>query len=1102
MARLRAASLTTPNFNQGSTHMRISRWIAGIAVALAAVAPGRLQAQGVTTGAIAGLVTDESGRPLPAVQVVIRNRTTGFTVGAQTREDGRYRVQNLEPGGPYAVTARRIGLQPSTRDDQQVPLSQTLVINFQLGSQVAQLSEVKVVGVNAGEFSATNTGTKTTISDSVIQRVPTTSRNITDFIKVTPQVSTTGPGSSAGGMSNRMNNVQIDGATERDVFGLGTTGQPGAEVNAKSLSIEAVKELQVLLAPFDVRQGNFGGFLLNAITKNGTNEFHGSAFHVFRNQSYGADTAAVRGQPFNRTQSGFSLGGPIIHDKLHFFTANEFTTENTPVSGPYSDQPASAAQKFPLQPDTLARFLALMKQLGSSDVGSAGGVNIPNPLKNVFARLDYQINDVHRMVLRYNYADGERLRQQTGRTVTTAVLSDNFHNFRNVKSAPVLQLFSNFANGASNELFVGYNKWFNRRDPLSAFPQIRVNTVAGVNGTSAILAGADQFSQGNQLDTKTWELTENFTFRPMGNHTFTVGTRNEYVWLRNQFTQSSLGVWSFRNLDSMAVGNANSFRKAIVLRDNGNVYYTGLQNAFYAQDQWTPTSRLAITAGMRFDLSGSLDDIPYNAPIDSAYGRRTDNIPKHSLQYSPRVGFNWDVTGDRQNQLRGGVGLFVGTPPYIWLENAYVNSGNVITFLNCNTNGSTAPAPAFQIDPSPINTCRNGAGSKPIGDVNLLAKDLKFPQPLRASLAYDRQLPWNLVGTLEGLYSKTLNQLFFVNLNVGQSTGTSSTGRVVYANTVNPANGSSTLIPPSGVVANGGTARFSTAVDLQNQNKDYAYNLTAQLRKRYADNWEALVAYTYSRARDVQSFTSSTALSNAQFGRTLSTAQELPTTGISLFDQPHKINALVSRTFDWTRDISTDVTFVYTGVSGAPHDYVYGSSGGSSSDLNADGYNSNDLFYVPKNALDPAEIQFRQQGARTPATQAQDLENFINGSPCLSSQRGRIMTRNSCRNPFTHLVDVSVRQKLPVVRGERIAVQFDIFNFGNLLNKNWGKQPFTPFTINSNVPLVTHVGYSSTDLKSAVPIVNFTPPTGGEYAVSSTSAANFWRSQIGLRFDF
>src|SRR6476619_5767354 len=367
--------------------MRIARWMLGAAVALVGVLPGRLTAQGITTGAIAGRVTDDAGQPLSAVQIVVRNRSTGFTVGAQTREDGRYRIQNLEVGGPYSVTARRIGLQPQTLDNQQVPFSQTLVLDFHLSTQAATLAAVEVTGVNAGEFSPTHTGTRTTISDSVLLRVPTTTRNVTDFVKIAPQISNTGPGASAGGMSNRMNNVQIDGATESDVFGLGSTGTPGAEVNAKPLSIEAVKELQVLLAPFDVRQGNFGGFLLNAITKTGTNQLHGSAFHAFRNQAYGADTAAVRSQPFNRSQTGFSLGGPIIKDKLHFFTANEWTTENTPVTGPYADQPASAAQKFALGndptktppfsgADTLKRFMDIMKTLGSKDLGTANGVNI------------------------------------------------------------------------------------------------------------------------------------------------------------------------------------------------------------------------------------------------------------------------------------------------------------------------------------------------------------------------------------------------------------------------------------------------------------------------------------------------------------------------------------------------------------------------------------------------------------------------------------------------------------------------------------------------------------------------------------------------------
>ncbi|HEU4994622.1 MAG TPA: carboxypeptidase regulatory-like domain-containing protein [Gemmatimonadaceae bacterium] len=1075
--------------------------VVGLAVL---AAPGSLAAQGITTGAIGGLVTNEQGQPIEGAQIAIANPRTGARANATTRDNGRYFVQGLEVGDSYNVTVRRIGLVAQTKSNVKVSLSQTTRADFQMAAQAVQLAGV-VVGAEVTRtevFAPSNTGTKSVVSDTAIQRLPTSTRNLTDFVKLTPQASATGAGFSGGGMSNRMNNVQIDGSSERDVFGLGATGTPGSEVNAKGISIDAVKEYQVLLAPFDVRQGNFGGFLLNAVTKSGTNQLQGSAYYYFRNERFGADTNVLRATKFDRTQWGFTVGGPIIPDKLHFFVAPEFTTENTPVSGPYSGQPANSPTGFVFSPDTLARFETLMQGYGAK-IGTPGYSNIPNPLTNFFGRLDYQLNDVHRLVVRYNYATGERLRQQNSRNLTTAVYSSNFHDFKNVKAAPVVQLYSNFKNGSFNEMFVGYNNWYNRRTPRDQFPQIRINRVVGnavtpvVNG--AILAGADQFSQGNELDTKTWEFTDNFT-KPIGAHTFTVGTRHEKVWLRNLFTQSSYGVWSFANLDSLAAGNANSFRKAVILSNGGNVEYSALQSAFYAQDQWQVNPNLAITAGMRVDVSSFLDDVKYNAAIDSAYGRRTDNVPKRSVQYSPRVGFNWDVTGTQTDQVRGGVGLFVGTPPYVWLENAYVNSGNVITFLNCNTSGSAAQAPAFNVDPTQVNACRGTTPLPPIGDVNFLSKDLKFPQPLRATLAYDRRLPKDMILTFEGLFSKTLNQFFFYNLNDRAPQGTGQGGRVLYDTLVNAATGATVALPPQSVIANGGSSRFSTAIDLKNQNKDYAYNLTAQLRKRYLNNWEGTIAYTYSRARDVQSFGSSTHISNWQFGRTISGRQEDAFNGISLFDQPHKLMATATRTFFFFRTAPTDVSFFYQGISGSPHDYIYGGSQ-LVGDANGDAFQGNDLIYVPKNALDPAEIQFRAVGARTPAQQATDLENFISNNECLNSQRGKIMSRNSCRLPFSNQVDLGIRQRLPSIRGQELALTLDIFNFGNLVNKNWGKVLSSPLSGNSNVPLVTMVGYSTTNPRTAVPIVTFTPPTGGAYTAGN-SALNFWRTQLAVRYSF
>jgi hypothetical protein len=287
-------------------------------------------------------------------------------------------------------------------------------------------------------------------------------------------------------------------------------------------------------------------------------------------------------------------------------------------------------------------------------------------------------------------------------------------------------------------------------------------------------------------------------------------------------------VWSFNNLDSLAAGNANSYRRAFILKDGGNVFFRALQSAWYAQDQWQVTPNIAMTIGLRADLSKFLDDVDHNVAIDSAYGRSTSDVPKSSLQFSPRVGFNWDLSGDQTQQIRGGIGLFVGTPPYVWLENAYVNSGNIITFLNCGTSGTRAPT--FNIDPEANPTCSGGLGSKPIGDVSFLDKDLNFPQPMRASLGYDRSLPRDLVFSVEGLYSKTLNQFFFVNRNLAGVTGTDPNGRVLFADSIRASNGNSFPRLPAGVIANGGIARFSTAIDFVKERMDYAWILTTSMR--------------------------------------------------------------------------------------------------------------------------------------------------------------------------------------------------------------------------------------------------------------------------------
>ncbi len=1097
---------------------RLTRFVAALGLVSSAILAADAHAQGVTTGAISGFVTEGSGAGIEGAQISITNATTGYTQRTMSRDGGRFNLTNLEVGGPYTLDVRRIGFQPHTRSGIQIQLSQTSRIDIRLEAQATQLSELEIRSTTGEIISPTNTGTKTTVSQQALERSPSTTRNLVDFTRAAPQVSSSGPGFSGGGMSNRMNNVQIDGATERDVFGLGSTGQPGGQISAKAISIDAVKEYQILLAPYDVRQGNFGGLLLNAVTKSGTNELHGSFFKYYRNQDYGRDVPTLRSTEFNRHQTGFSLGGPIIKDRLHFFTANEWTREASPVSGPYLGQPASATTAFPFNDAEIARFEAAYRaKAGSPEPGTAGIVNSPSPMDNLFGRLDWQINGRNRLVARMNYTDATNdNRRQNARTATRGIFSSNFHTINSNKKSPVVQLFSTFANGWSNEAFAGATWVRDRRtSPTGRFPQVTINYSAG----RQILAGTDQFSQGNELDADTYEFTNNLTI-PRGNHSLVFGTRNELVKIRNLFSQSTFGVWTFSSIDNFEAGTPSGLRTGVVLGDDANVYFDALQTALYAQDTWSVNPKLTLTGGVRADISRFLTDNDYAPAIDSAYGSR--ETPKGAVQFSPRLGFNWDATGNQINQIRGGVGLFVGTPPYVWLENAYIQNGRIITFLQCGAGFGNAanPAPAFTVDNASIATCANGQGAKPIGDVSFLDKNLKFPQPVRANLAYDRVLPFNLVGSIEGLYSKTLNQLFFVNRNLAGPVAVDKFGRTMYG--VISTFGTANTARPAAVIANGGTARFSTAIDIENQNKDYAYNITTQLRKRYSNGWEALVAYNYGRAYDVQSFTSSTHSSNWSFGRTNSGVQETPgSPTTSLFDQPHKISAFVTKTFNWgsmlgrgwAEGLGTDVTFAYTGVSGSAHDYVYTGSSGRG-DMNADGVPGNDLIYIPTDVNDVSQIRFANVTVSgetlTAADQAAAFEQFISSNECLNSSRGKIMERNTCRLPFANNINMTLRQNIPLVSGsQRVAIQLDIFNFGNLLNEDWGQERVNPITNFNNIPLLAHTASSTNNPADAVPTVNFNyrvfdrQKTGTleTYQVGNF-AGNYWRMQLSARVSF
>jgi outer membrane receptor protein involved in Fe transport len=1112
--------------------MRIHRLmsvLAAIAMLPAGAVTSPIDAQGITTGAVGGLVTDTAGAPLAQVQIQVRNNATGYVVGSMTRDNGLYLVPGLEAGGPYTVTARRIGFSAQTRENIYVSLTQTTKVDFRMTVQPTQLTGVAIVATTA-DFSSTRTGVSTTIRDSMIARIPTLNRDFTDLVKLSPHVSSpvSGQGPSAAGAYNRFNNYTIDGANQNDRFNLSASGgTPGGAVNGRLISIDAVKEFQVLLTPADVRYGNFAGMLVNAVTKNGTNKLSGGATYAFRNPNLAANENFLRNSDLKVQQYGFYLGGPIIKDKLHFFIAPEWQARSQPAIGPYEGGPTTEAGN--ISPDTLRRIANAVGSL--FNVGSTGLVSTENPLTNLSGRIDFQINDRNRFVFRqlYNKAKQDNF-SRNSRTFNSAVgnqnsgfrLTSNMYTTEDDNISSVAQLFSQFGKGASNEFLIGYNKVKDERVVPVQSPEVSVQ-VTNLQGStnSAVTFGTEEFSPGNLLKQDIVELANNFNL-PVGAHTMTFGGRYEHTHIFNNFAQRAYGVYAFSSIAALEAKTPLNYSYGY---SNGGPIAADFnigQFSLYAQDRWDVSNKLSLTYGVRADVPQYLDDPVQNDRIAAAFTAKglpavnTSATPKTRVYWSPRLGFNFDPTGDNRNQIRGTVGVFTSPTPGILIGNAYANTGLGLVTLNCSAAG-TVPDFVTDINALP-KSCKGLAAPAPgqagTAGVNVNDPDFKNPQNLTASLGFDRQLPYDFIFTFEGLYRKAINGILVRDLNlrgprlVGGEPYRDRNGRILYADTISAAgavtNTNQRVITSIGTPA----VTFSEGViQVTNESKDYSYSLSAQLRRRFGQSVDLSAGYTFQRSYDLQSLTSDRAISNWRNGAQFAGLEsDLPLTP-SVFDRPHRVTASGTYTLPW-KTAPTDFSFYYTGFTGPR--YMYTANG----DLNGDGFNGNDPIYIPKNATDPNEIRFVDQGSGssliTAAAQAQAFENFIKNSDCLDKQRGKIMDRNSCTAPWLNRVDFSLRQTLPEIAGQRLTAQLDIFNFGNFVGRiigkdEWGQQqsPILSPTFPQQQALTVR-GRTAGALNQSYPTFNFNANliNSGAFVQSQTLAANFFQMQLTLKYSF
>jgi len=984
--------------------------------AMVAVLAGGTQAglaQGVTSAAVQGRITSETRGSVENAIVVLTNTTNGARQQTSSKTAGRYNFENATPGGPYTLEVRAIGFQAATKTGIMLTLGLKYTQDFEMKQQVVTLEELTVIAATNPLINSGRTGAGQIVSDTMIQRLPLLGRNFTDLLRTSPHVLS---GSGVAGQNSKFNTILIDGGANNDVFGLAST--PGGTAGAKPISLEALREFQILVAPFDIRQGSFTGGLVNGVTKSGTNEFHGSLFTYFqRPELVGADTGRNRLtalQNFDIKQYGGTFGGPIIRNKLHFFGSADIQSSQTAFFGVEATEPATG-----ITVATATRIQEIIKtKFGFDPGGVEAPSNLDRPDKNLFGKLTYQVGGSSQVEVSYNYVkatnDNFNRNSRTNATRDGWQLSNSGFTLANHTNT-VRGKFTSLIGSANLEVLGGYMRVRDARVIPNAVPLIMVQ--GDVLG-NYVGAGGERFSHGNELDQDVYEATANLTFGVGAQHQITIGSHNEFFSFRNLFADNRYGTWTFGSADSLDANLPRRYEALLEAREGGfTSSFAVKQLGAYIQDAWSPSDRLTLTMGLRFDVPYT--DKPFENPLlalTDTLGVHTGEFPNGNMLFSPRLGFNWDPMGNGNTIVRGGVGIFSGRPPYVWMSNAFANTGLQTLTIICGRpdNGNTPPPLTIDIANMP-RTCVGGTEvAPPRATVNYFEKDFKFQQALKYAFGIDQRLPGGVVGTFDFVHTRNKNQMYLIddNIRLGAVNGE---GRQLYANptaTISPANGSSRLTKVNGVL---------NVLHHSNRSADFATIAAVQLQKAFSGGLALNAAYTYGRSRDLISLTSSRAISNYQFTPLVGTLEDRQL-GIASFDVPHKISLSGSANLPFGIQASA----VYTARAGTPYAWVL------SNDGNGDGLTQNDLFYVPR---DQGDITL------TGTAQAADwdrLNNFIVAQKCLREQRGRIMERGSCRNPWQRFLDVRLTKVVPTLSGQSLQLTADVFNFLNLVNKEWG----------------------------------------------------------------
>ncbi len=1108
-------------------------------VILCLVVSYSLFSQGVTTGSIRGTVIDSKTRKaLNGATVVAVHVPTGSKYGAITRKNGTFVLRGLRVGQGYRFSCSFIGYQTTSRENVVISLGENDELSFSLSETQTTTKEIVVTAKQDDVFHQSKTGSGSTVSEADIQAAPSINRSLADVAKINPYTSQTTnyggddglQGMSVAGVNSRFNNIQIDGAVANDMFGLGQAGTAGSQANSNMMSLDAVQELQVNVSPYDVRQSGFTGALVNAVTRSGSNTTHGSVFSYGRNQwMVGPSPDASRSAypTFRDIQFGGRVGGAIYRNELFYHLTFETRLRTRPLDLGINNP--STLNNFPHSINEINEIVSIAKSRYGYDAGSSDLFNSRNNTYNVLARLDWNIGQKDKIQFRHNYTNAFQDRN-VQRTPNVFSLSSQWNEFRSVNHSSVLQWNSQFSNDVSNEARLTFTKTSDARVLQAAnLGQIKVF----LNATDYVLFGPESNSQANSLDQTQLAFTDDLSFN-FDDHTLSVGTHTEWYRFNNLFIPDYYGYYVFPTVNALRDSTPSyySLSYADTAHTGGNLQpralWSMMQTGLYIQDEWKVSPEFSVKMGLRADVPIYLDTPTDNPKFDSVFhalaqrysllsdpekklntpipdGLKTAQLPDPAVLLSPRVGFNWDLSGgEKTMQLRGGTGLFNGKVAAVWLSNQFSNTGIELNHIAVGSDASTGAAligadgKPLKVSLNPYNPPRPGDGSfaganDRTSAINVVSKDFRPPQVWRSTLGYDVRLAPELSLSAELMYSSAYNNVDYANLNLKRSLRLATSpvdGRPLYA-----ANTSRTSVDSNN------SSAFTQVLYLSSRDEGYQYSgmLSVKLNDKNSvvPGLSVLMSYVYSAAYDLQAATSSVALSNWQ--NTYATDPNHVDMARSNFDVPHRFFVNLGYRLDIFSNAPTRLNLSYSASSGQPYSFVY------NGDANGDGISFNDLIYVPKSDDYDTKIKIVPTNGIDQRTAPQiwaQLMSFIEANPTLKKYQGKVLPRNEMRAPFVHEVDLRLTQALPVQGLEKLQISLDVQNLLNMLDKDWGIQQFLRFQ--SYQLIEVKAANDGSVFENGKMRINYSTPTvSGRPGVYTTdSFYSRWRMQLGLRYEF